>query len=178
VLAESLYVDEGDLTSTATLQGDLGAESLDFLEIVFRLEREFGIDIPDGELFPRSVFQGNPDFVREGQVTDQGMSELRSRLPYADLMAFDQDRRLSAITDLFTVGLVARYIAWKLDRGVAAGANHKGGVPVTHNASPDGMSSLVPLHTLTDRAHNTSSPDGVRPPGKSSPFTASCCDCR
>jgi acyl carrier protein len=69
VLAESLYVDKGDLTPTATLQGDLGVESLDFLEIVFRLENEFGIDIPDSELFPRSVFQGTPDFVREGHVT-------------------------------------------------------------------------------------------------------------
>jgi acyl carrier protein len=58
VLAESLYVEEGDLTPTATLQADLGAESLDFLELVFRLEHEFGIDIPDGELFPTSVFVG------------------------------------------------------------------------------------------------------------------------
>ena len=133
VLAESLYLDERDLTSNATLQGDLGAESLDFLEIVFRLEHEFGIDIPDGELFPRSVFQGDPNLVREGCVTDLGMSELRSCMPYADLRTFDQDRRLSAVTDLFTVGLVARYIAWKLEH--AAGANGIAGIPVTQTTS-------------------------------------------
>jgi acyl carrier protein len=75
VLEESLNVDEDDLTPTATLQGDLGAESIDFLDIVFRLEREFGIKIPRGELFPESVFQGDPDFVQEGRVTDQGMGE-------------------------------------------------------------------------------------------------------
>jgi acyl carrier protein len=114
VLVESLNVDEDDLTPTATLQGDLGAESIDFLDIVFRLEREFGIKIPRGELFPESVFQGDPDFVREGRVTDQGMGELRSRMPYADLTAFDQDRRLTAVSDLFTVSLVARYVTWKL----------------------------------------------------------------
>ena len=114
VLVESLNVDEGDITPTATLQGDLGAESIDFLDIVFRLEREFDIRIPRGELFPDSVFQGDPDFVREGRVTDDGMAELRSRMPYADLGAFDLDRRLSAVSDLFTVGLVARYVAWKL----------------------------------------------------------------
>jgi acyl carrier protein len=136
VLAESLYVNEGDLTPTTTLQGDLGVESLDFLEIVFRLEHEFGIDIPNGELFPRSVFQGNPDFVREGRVTDQGMRELRSRMPYADLGAFDQDRQLRALADLFTVGLVARYIAWKLGQDAGAGANGIGSVPVAHNSSP------------------------------------------
>jgi acyl carrier protein len=120
VLAESLYVDHGELTPTTTLKGDLGAESIDLLEIMFRLEHEFGITIPDDELFPRSVFQSHPDFVREGRVTDQGMSELRSRLPFADLGDFEQDRQLSAITDLFTVGLVARYIDWKLRQGVSA----------------------------------------------------------
>ncbi len=116
VLVESLNVDEGDVTPAATLQGDLGAESIDFLDIVFRLEREFGIRIPRGELFPESLFQGDLDFVRDGRVTEQGMGELRSRMPYAELSAFDQDRRLTAVTDLFTVGLVARYIVWKLGK--------------------------------------------------------------
>ena len=81
VLAESLNVDEDEVTPAATLQGDLGAESIDFLDIIFRLEREFGIKIPRGELFPESVFQGNSDFVLEGRVTDKGMGELRSRMP-------------------------------------------------------------------------------------------------
>jgi acyl carrier protein len=116
VLVEALSVDEDDLTPTATLQGTLGAESIDFLDIVFRLEREFGIKIPRSELFPESIFQGHPDFVREGRVTDQGMAELRSHMPYADLGAFDKDRRLSAVSDLFTVNLVAGYVAWKLGR--------------------------------------------------------------
>src|ERR1700740_1043986 len=91
VLAQSLNVDEEDLTPTATLQGDLGAESIDFLDIVFRLEREFAISIPRGELFPESFFQGDADFVQDGRVTDQGMGELRARMPYANLGAFDKD---------------------------------------------------------------------------------------
>jgi len=135
VLVESLNVDEGDVTPTATLQGDLGAESIDFLDIVFRLEREFGIRIPRGELFPESVFQGDPDFVRDGRVTEQGMGELRSRMPYADLSVFDQDRRLTAVSDLFTVGLVVRYVEWKLGQRVEAGPNEAGAIPVTSSAS-------------------------------------------
>jgi len=135
VLVESLSVDEGDVTPTATLQGDLGAESIDFLDIVFRLEREFGIRIPRGELFPESVFQGDPDFVRDGRVTEQGMRELRSQMPYADLSVFDQDRRLTAVPDLFTVGLVARYIAGKLGQCVEAGPNGAGPISVTSTAS-------------------------------------------
>jgi acyl carrier protein len=114
VLMDALNADENEVTPAATLQGDLGAESIDFLDIVFRLEREFGIKIPRGELFPESVFQGNSEFVRDGRVTDEGMVELRSRMPYADLEALDHDRRVAAVPDLFTVDLVTRYVAWKL----------------------------------------------------------------
>ena len=115
-LVEALNVDEDEIKPTSTLQGDLGAESIDFLDIVFRLEREFGIKIPRGELFPESIFQADPAFVQEGKVTDQGINELRSRMPYADLDGFDRDRQLSSIPDLFTVDLIARYIVWKRGR--------------------------------------------------------------
>ncbi len=114
VLMDALGADDEDVTLSATLQGDLGAESIDFLDIVFRLEREFGIKIPRGELFPESIFDGRSEFVREGEVTDEGMVELRSRLPFADLDGFDGDRRFGSVADLFTVGLLARYVAWKL----------------------------------------------------------------
>src|SRR5439155_10912627 len=71
-LVEALNVDEDDIKPTSTLQGDLGAESIDFLDIVFRLERGFAIKIPRGELFPESIFQGDPGFVQDGGVTDKG----------------------------------------------------------------------------------------------------------
>jgi acyl carrier protein len=128
VLIEVLNVDEADITPGATLQGDLGAESIDFLDIVFRLEREFGIKIPRGELFPESVFQGDPDFVQDGRVTDRGLAELRSHMPYADLSDFEGDRRLSAVPDLFTVGLITRYVMWKLARGAGADQGGSGAV--------------------------------------------------
>src|SRR5262249_40899874 len=84
-LVEALNVDEDDIKPEATLQGDLGAESIDFLDIVFRLEREFGIKIPRGELFPESIFQGDPEFVQNGRVTDKGLAELRARIDCDDL---------------------------------------------------------------------------------------------
>ena len=87
---------------------------------MFRLEREFRINIPRGELFPESIFEGDPEFVQEGKVTDRGMGELRSRMPFADLSGFDRDRRLNAVSDLLTVDLVARYVAWKLGQGVTS----------------------------------------------------------
>jgi acyl carrier protein len=113
-LVEALNVDEEDIRPTATLQGDLGAESIDFLDIVFRLEREFGIKIPRGELFPESIFQGDPEFVQDGRVTAKGLAELRARMPFADLGAFEKDPKLSGISDLFTVEMITRYIQGKL----------------------------------------------------------------
>ena len=116
-LVEALNVDEGDVKPTSTLQGDLGAESIDFLDIVFRLEREFGIKIPRGELFPESIFQGDPEFVQNGRVTPKGLDELRTRMPFADLKAFEANPEVSHLSDLFTVDLIARYIQGKLGQG-------------------------------------------------------------
>ena len=113
-LVEALNVDEEEIKPTSTLQGDLGAESIDFLDIVFRLEREFGIKIPRGELFPESIFSGDPEFVQDGKVTDQGLAELRERMPFADLSHFEKNPEVSAISDLFTVDMITRYIQGKL----------------------------------------------------------------
>jgi acyl carrier protein len=115
-LIEALNVDEDEIKPTATLQGDLGAESIDFLDIVFRLEREFGIKIPRGELFPESIFQGDPEFVQNGKVTDRGLAELRLRMPFADLSKFEQNPELAGIGDLFTVQMITRYIQGKISQ--------------------------------------------------------------
>ncbi len=114
-LVEALNVEEDEVKPEATLQGDLGAESIDFLDIVFRLEREFGIKIPRGELFPESIFQGDPDLVQNGKVTPKGLAELRAKMPFADLDGFEKNPELSHLSDLFTVKLIARYIQGKLD---------------------------------------------------------------
>jgi acyl carrier protein len=114
-LVEALNVDEEDVKPTSTLQGDLGAESIDFLDIVFRLEREFGIKIPRGELFPESIFQGDPELVQNGRVTDKGIAELESKMPYADLGDFKKNPELTKIGDLFTVDLITKYIAGKVN---------------------------------------------------------------
>jgi acyl carrier protein len=113
-LVEALNVDEDDIKPTSTLQGDLGAESIDFLDIVFRLEREFGIKIPRGELFPESIFQGDPELVQNGRVTERGLQELRTKMPFADLTKFEANPELSNLSDLFTVDLITRYIQGKL----------------------------------------------------------------
>jgi len=113
-LVEALNVDEDEIQPNSTLQGDLGAESIDFLDIVFRLEREFAIKIPRGELFPEAIFQGDPEFVENGKVTDKGLKELREKMPFADLGKFEKNPEVTAISDLFTVNMITRYVQGKL----------------------------------------------------------------
>jgi acyl carrier protein len=123
VLVQSLGVEETDVKPSATLQGDLGAESIDFLDIVFRLEREFGIKIERNELFPDPVSPDDPAFARDGRLTDEGLTALRLRMPYADFRDLEFDRRLDRIDDLFTVELLTNFITWKLRGSGEIGAD-------------------------------------------------------
>jgi acyl carrier protein len=109
-LVEALNVDDAEVTPTSRLRGDLNAESIDFLDIVFRLERQFNLKIPREDLFPESIFQGDPKFVADGKVTAEGLVELQSRMPYADLTEFRKDPKMEKMEDLFTVDLIVRYL--------------------------------------------------------------------
>ena len=115
-LVEALNVDEEDIKPTSTLQGDLGAESIDFLDIVFRLEREFAIKIPRGELFPESIFQGDPEYVLNGRVTEKGLSELRSKMPFADLSKFDSDPNVENLAEQLSVRDMCNFVKYKLSK--------------------------------------------------------------
>ncbi len=112
-LVDALAVEEHEVTPEATLQGDLGAESIDFLDIVFRLEKNFGIKIPRGELFPEEI-QNDPELVQDGKVTAKGLEVLRQRLPYADLEKFSKDPNIQDLSELFTVEMIVRYVESKL----------------------------------------------------------------
>lgn len=113
VLVDALGVDSEEVTPEATLQGDLGAESIDFLDIVFRLEKAFGIKVNRSELFPEEVLS-NPDYVDNGKMTEEGISKLRSAMPHADLSDFEKDPQVERIRDLFTVDAIVNYVEQKL----------------------------------------------------------------
>jgi acyl carrier protein len=112
-LVDALGVDEDDVTHEATLQGDLGAESIDFLDIVFRLERNFGIKIPRGELFPENVVS-DPEMISNGKLTAKGLEELKTRMPFADLSDFSANPEVDKIGDLYTVDMLVHYVRNKL----------------------------------------------------------------
>src|SRR4051812_26773076 len=91
-LVQELGVEEDGIAPAATLQGDLGAESIDFLDIVSRLDRHFVIKIPRGELFPEEVLVDSSVLLPDGHVTDEGLVALRSRMPFADLRHLERER--------------------------------------------------------------------------------------
>jgi len=113
-LVEALGVDDDEVVPDATLTGDLGAESIDFLDIVFRLEKAFNIKIPRGELFPDNVLN-NPDLVEDGKLTSEGLGELKQRLPHADFADFEQDPDVNKLAELFKVQTIVNYITKKVN---------------------------------------------------------------
>ncbi|HBS28526.1 MAG TPA: acyl carrier protein [Phycisphaerales bacterium] len=119
VLVDALGVDEDEVTPEARLTKDLGAESIDFLDITFKLEQVFGFKIPQGELFPESAAQ-DPQYVADGKVTPKGLTEMKRKLPHIDFSEFEKNPRLADIGNVFTVDVLVNYVERKLGAGAAA----------------------------------------------------------
>ncbi len=112
-LVDALGVDDDEVTPTATMVGDLGAESIDFLDIVFRLEKAFEIEIPRAELFPDDVLTSE-EYVQDGKVTAAGLEQLKARMPFADLSKFEENPVVQEFGNMLTVDDLCRYIQGKL----------------------------------------------------------------
>ncbi len=115
LLVDALGLDNDEVTTDATLMGDLGAESIDFLDIVFRLEKTFGIKIPREELFPAESLMTNPGFVNNGKLTETGLAELKSAMPHTNFASFENDPDINKLGDLFTVNSIVNYVDTKLN---------------------------------------------------------------
>jgi len=113
VLVDALGVDEDEIKPDAVIRDDLGAESIDFLDIMFRLEKTFGIKIPKGELLPENV-ASDPNMVQNGVVTPGGIAILKQKMPHSDFTAFESDPKLENMSKLFTVDSITNYVQSKL----------------------------------------------------------------
>ncbi len=112
-LEDALGVDNDEVTREATLVGDLGAESIDFLDIVFKLEKAFDITIPREELSPEDILT-NSQYVQDGVVTEEGLTELKRRMPWADLSKFEKSPKVQDFGNLLTVGDLCNYVGTKI----------------------------------------------------------------
>lgn len=113
-LVDALGVDDDEVTESARLSADLGAESIDFLDIVFRLEKNFSTKIPRGELFPENFAAAGTSYVANGMVTEEGLKELRARMPHADIDSFAKAPKVENLQELFTVGMIVNFLERKL----------------------------------------------------------------
>jgi acyl carrier protein len=113
-LVDALGVDEEEVTPEARMVGDLGAESIDFLDIVFKLEKAFGIEIPRKELSPEDILT-NAEYVQDGKVTPAGIAELKARMPFVDFTKFEANPNVREFSNLMTVGDLCRYIESKVN---------------------------------------------------------------
>ena len=108
-LSSALGVEKDEVKEESSLVRDLGAESIDFIDIIFRLEKAFDIKIPSGDLFPGNILNDDR-FVKEGVVTSDGLTELKNKVPYLDIEMFSKDPQVTKLADFFTVQMVMRYI--------------------------------------------------------------------
>jgi len=111
-LVDALGVDDDEVTEEATMVGDLGADSIDFLDIVFKLEKAFEITIPRDELFPDDILT-NAEYIDGGKVTDAGLAKLKERMPFADLTKFEQNPLVQDFGNLLTVKDLCKYVETK-----------------------------------------------------------------
>ncbi|MCA9261758.1 MAG: acyl carrier protein [Planctomycetales bacterium] len=113
-LVDALGVDDDEVVPEATLQGDLDAESIDFLDIVFRLEKAFNIKIERGELFPEDILT-SAEFVQDGKVSEAGIAKLKERMPFADLSKFEAEPVVQNLAQQLTVQDMCRFVEHKLN---------------------------------------------------------------
>jgi len=113
-LIDALGVDDDEVTPEATVMGDLGAESIDFLDIIFRLEKAFDIKVPREELYPDNLLN-NDEYVSDGKVTHVGMDQLKAAMPHVDFSEFENDPDVNKISDLFTVDSIVKFVQSKLN---------------------------------------------------------------
>ena len=113
-LVDALSVEDDEVTEDATLTSDLGAESIDFLDIVFRLEKTFSIKIPQDELIPRDILS-NPDYVNDRKLNEAGVKALKESMPHADFSGFEQDPDINKMAELFRVQTITKYVLGKVN---------------------------------------------------------------
>ena len=118
VLVDALGVDDDEVTPTARLTTDLHAESIDFLDIVFRIEKAFGFKIGQGELFPDNI--NDPKYVQDGLVNAAGLALLKEKMPHVDFSEFANDPKLEKVSEVFTVTSLVNFVQSKLAASATA----------------------------------------------------------
>lgn len=115
-VAHALDLDSGQVTPESSLTEDLGAESLDFLDIAFNLEREFNVQLPRLDILQRATDHfGEDTLVKNGVVTERGLELLRRGMPEIDPARFRPGLKATEVAAMFNVATFVRIILRLLD---------------------------------------------------------------
>ena len=120
-IATTVGIKEEEIAIDSSLIVDLGADSLDLLDLVFSLEQAFGIEITRGEIEKRvrgAVPEG--EFEMNGFLTEKAKEVLKLQLPEVDPAKFEGNLRGLDIAKLLTVRVFLRIVKEKLDTKNAA----------------------------------------------------------
>ena len=110
-IADALGCELDEVRPDASLINDLGAESIDFLDLVFRLERAFKVKIPRGKIVEDA--RGDlpeAEFEHKGMVTEAGIATLRSFLSEVPADRVKAPLKVADIPRLFTPATLAKLV--------------------------------------------------------------------
>ncbi|MGE5243094.1 MAG: acyl carrier protein [Betaproteobacteria bacterium] len=113
-VADVLAVDAAKVTPGASLIDELGAESLDFLDLVFRLETEYGVKIPRDGIMLAAREGMNDGFDESGVLSSAALDRLRLLMPEVAPERIAPGLRTHQIPNLFTAETFVRLVAWRL----------------------------------------------------------------
>ena len=103
IIADALGCDEDEVKPDSSLINDLDAESIDFLDIVFRLEREFKVKIPRGKAVEEARGElSEEEFEQGGVVTDAGFEKIKAYMTEVPADRFSSPMKSAEIPKLFT----------------------------------------------------------------------------
>lgn len=117
IVADVLAFDESEIERDGSLVNDYNAESIDFLDLVYQLEREFKIKIPRG-MIEQEVRQGVADgeFEEHGRLTDKGLAQLKEYLSEVPGDRFVGQMQVTLIPTLFTVETFCKIVLREQER--------------------------------------------------------------
>ena len=112
IVADVLVIEEDEVSLNSRLIADLGAESIDFLDLVFQLEKEFKIKIPRGQLEKNARGDlAEDEFEKGGVLTAQGLESLKAYLSEIPADQFKANMKVNEIPMLFTVETFCKLVA-------------------------------------------------------------------
>lgn len=113
-VGSALGVEENEIGQGSRLMPDLGAGSIDIIDINFQLEQEFHIEISSDEFWNMTDDLGNTEYFVDGRMTDAGIAMLRKRFAGFDRLGLKSGDPLLKLVESFSIEMILDYIETKI----------------------------------------------------------------